>query len=375
MQFRQNGVNHGIVKNMVINDVEINAELSDIISELQEQLRINEIDLLQRVKDSGDNIMVQCPYHGDGHERKPSAGIHKETGVFHCFACGETHSLPEVISHCFGHTNDLVGSYGWKWILRNFATVQVEERKDVHLDFGRRTSSGKFRSGSDSIHSTVSDISSERNFVTEEELDSYRYIHPYMYKRKLTDEIIEAFDIGYDNNTDCITFPVRDISGRTCFVARRSVRYKYFNYPKGVVKPLYGLYELFRERYLYTNTAGLRYETNDALIKRLSSITRLGFSEVIICESMLDALTCWVYGKYAVALNGLGNELQFQQLRNLPCRKLILATDSDDAGMKARKRIRANVKNKIITEYILPEGKKDINELICEEFNKLEEIF
>ena len=82
-----------------------------------------------------------------------------------------------------------------------------------------------------------------------------------------------------------------------------------------------------------------------------------------------------MYGKYAVALNGLGNELQFKQLRNLPCRKLILATDNDEAGMKARKRIRANIKNKIITEYILPDGKKDINELSKEEFDRLEEVF
>jgi DNA primase len=90
---------------------------------------------------------------------------------------------------------------------------------------------------------------------------------------------------------------------------------------------------------------------------------------------MLDALTAWVYGKYAVALNGLGNELQFKQLRELPCRKIILATDSDEAGMKARKRIRANVKNKIITEYILPRGKKDLNELSRKEFDNLEEVF
>lgn len=59
----------------------------------------------------------------------------------------------------------------------------------------------------------------------------------------------------------------------------------------------------------------------------------------------------------------------------MSCRKFILATDNDEAGMKARKRIRANVKNKLITEYMLPEGKKDINELSKEEFDNLIEIF
>ena len=37
---------------------------------------------------------------------------------------------------------------------------------------------------------------------------------------------------------------------------------------------------------------------------------------------------------------------QFRELREMPCRKLILATDADDAGMEARDRIRKNVKKK-----------------------------
>ena len=43
--------------------------------------------------------------------------------------------------------------------------------------------------------------------------------------------------------------------------------------------------------------------------------------------------------------------------------------------MEARKRIRANVKNKIITEYLLPDGKKDLNDLTKEEFDNLQEVF
>ena len=59
----------------------------------------------------------------------------------------------------------------------------------------------------------------------------------------------------------------------------------------------------------------------------------------------------------------------------MPCRKLILATDNDDAGIKARSRIRNNIRNKLITEYRIPDGKKDINELSLQEFSELEENF
>lgn len=324
---------------MIINDVQFNCELEDILTELVSQLRANGSQLISKQRNSGDHIQITCPYHSNGMERKPSAGIRKSDGVFHCFACGEVHSLQEVISHCFGHYDDLIGKWGWQWLLRNFATVEVEERKDVDLDFSR--------------NSVVRNRSVYRNqFVTEEELDKYRYTHPYMYQRGLTDEVIELFDIGFDRSSDTITFPVRDKYGNCLFIARRSVHTKYFNYPEGVEKPLYGLYEL----------------------SRLEKFP----DEIYICESMFDALTIWCYNKYAVALNGLGNELSIAQIRKLPCRKVILATDKDEAGRKARIRLRKELNNKIVTELdyrTYPDHAKDMNDMTREEFYALGEIF
>ncbi len=340
---------------MKINDIRFNVELEDILTELISQLRANGIELIQKRKDNPTHIQICCPYHNNGTERRPSAGIRKEDGVFHCFACNEVHSLQEVISYCFGYTDDIVGSFGWQWLLKNFATVQVEERKDIDLNLGRPEFMTK-----------CLNVFVPPKYVSKEELEKYRYTHPYMYKRGLTDEVIELFDIGYDKDSDCLTFPVRDVNGNTVFVARRSVKTKFFNYPEGVEKPLYGLYELY-----------------NCPIK-VSKENRLpGFrggkvfpNEVIVTESMLDALSFWTVGKYAVALNGLGNELQFKQLRELPCRKIILATDMDERGLAARKRIRQNIQNrKIITEYIFPKGRKDANECTKEELMNLEEIF
>ena len=337
---------------MKINDVQFNVELEDILTELKHELNANGIELLSKMKDGPTHIQVCCPYHSNGQERRPSAGIRKEDGILHCFACGEVHSLPEVISYCFGYTDDIIGKFGMQWLLKNFATVQKEERKDVALDFTRTVHS---------IHNI--------HYVTEEELDKYRYIHPYMYKRGLTDEIIELFDVGYDVSTESITFPVKDISGRCLFIARRSVKTKFFHYPEGVEKPLYGLYEYYKD--IHDKTYVGKFNGQEIT----SGKYFLQSMPIIVCESMLDALSFWIIGKYAVALNGLGNELQFKQLRELPCRKIILATDNDEAGMKARKRIRQNVKNKIITEYLFPDGRKDANECTKEELMNLEEVF
>ena len=334
---------------MIINDIQFNCELSDILTELVNQLRANNIPLIAKQRDSGDHIQITCPYHSNGLERKPSAGIRKSDGILHCFACGEVHSLPEVISHCFGHDEDFIGTWGWTWLLKNFATVEVEERKDVELDFTRVNRSRR----TDSVRSTMDNRDADNiRYVTEEELDKYRYTHPYMYQRGLTDEVIELFDIGFDRSSDTITFPVRDKYGNCLFIARRSVHTKYFNYPEGVEKPLYGLYEL----------------------SRLEKFP----DEIYICESMFDALTIWCYNKYAVALNGLGNELSIAQIRKLPCRKVILATDKDEAGRKARIRLRKELNNKIVTELdyrTYPDHAKDMNDMTREEFYALGEIF
>lgn len=342
---------------MTINGVQFNAELVDIIAELKRELELNRIPLLAKTKETKDNIQVCCPYHANGQERRPSAGIHKETGQFHCFACGETHPLQEVISYCFGYTDDILGKQGWSWLLKNFATISVEVRNDIKLDFNRGKNSSYISSNynSDDALNAANDANNglsgvHNEFVRERELDKYRYYHPYWTKRGITDKtLIELFDLGYDKETDCITFPVRDTHGNCLFVARRSVKTKYFNYPVASTKPLYGLYELL--------------------------VTQANPSEIYVTESMLDALSFWQIGKYAVALNGVGSSLQMQQLRALPCRKLILATDADEAGKKARQKIRQEVKNKLITEVVFPTGRKDANECSEDELKDLVEIF
>ena len=247
---------------------------------------------------------------------------------------GESCSLEQMISRVFG--KDDLGQYGLTWLKNNFLGDILEDRY-INIDLDRKCP--KTNSGA--------------SYVQENELQKYRYIHPYMYKRKLTNEVIYLFDIGYDKDTDCITFPIRDVDGNCLFVARRSVKGKYFNYPSKAEKPVYGLYEL-----------ELLWDKNNEYPQ-----------EVYICESMIDALTLWGIGKYAVALNGLGTKQQIEELNKLPCRKFILATDNDLAGYRAREKLRKLIKNHIVTEIKIPHNKKDINDCTKEEIENLKEIW
>lgn len=313
-----------------IADVYYELNLKDIILELKLQLELNNIFLFNQIKDLPNDLMVSCPFHKNGQERKASCGIRKEDGFLHCFTCGETATLEQLISRCFGY-NDL-GQYGLKWLKNNFLG-DILQNREIDLHFERDLSKPEMS-----------------KIVTEKELNEYRFYHPYMFQRRLTEDIIQKFDIGFDKSTNCLTFPVKNENGECLFVARRSVVGKFFNYPSMIQKPVYGLYEL------------KKYGKN--------------VEEVIICESMLNALTCWVYGKYAVALNGTGTPYQYDLLKRLKCRKLILGLDPDSAGRKGAIRLYQSLKNYKLITFLkgIPNG-KDINDLNPEDFNKCYETF
>lgn len=311
---------------LTINNQILLADEMEILNELKHQLSLNGVDVFHKFVPTTNNIQTTCPFHKNGQERKPSFGIltkdrgKQKAGTCHCFACSWTGSFEEMISNCFGY--DDMGNFGMKWIAKNFQSVSSTSRPDIDLGF-------------DAIVNNVS-------YVSDAEYDKYRVYHPYMWKRRMTPETVSIFDIGYDAENQCITFPVRDEQGNILFIARRSVNSKFFNYPADVYKPIYGLYEL----------------------EQLDKYP----DEIYICESMIDAITVWSYGKYAVALNGLGSEEQYKRLRQMKNRSFILATDNDESGSKARAKLRRQLSNKLVYELIIPSGKKDINDLEKGEF-------
>lgn len=300
-----------------------------VLYKLRDDCVLAGLRLFHKFRMSGsNNIMTTCPFHKGGQERKPSFGISKIDGTCHCFTCGWAGSLPEMISAVFGYEDG--GSYGEKWLSRNFLALSVEVRKPLQINMSRERPS----------------ILAQAPGFTEQELDSYRYIHPYMYERGLTDEIIEEFDIGYDMRSTAITFPCYYADGTPAFIARRSVKTKYFNYPEDVKKPVYGAERFYRQEYDFA----------------------------VICESIFNALTCWKWGLPAVALLGTGAQEQYEILRNMPVRKFILGLDPDEGGRRGANKLRQILgKTKIITEFAIPEG-VDINDL-DEKVLELQEFF
>ena len=320
--------------------------------------KLQSLNMIRIHKQTGNYMTIYCPFHSDGNEKKPSCGIlltdeHRggqkyPAGWTHCFSCGYAKDLPTMIGDLLNSKN--IGQSGLDWLQDN---IPGFDRSAVNFDYLMPDDLMAALTATYAVSYVQSKIKPATAYVSEEELASYRFTVPYMYDRKLTDAIIERFDIGYDaawiapgrkHATPCITFPVRDINGNTLFFCRRSIEGKFFNYPEGVVKPVYGLYELPDE-----------------------------IKSVVICESCFNALTSWVYGKPAVALMGTGNAYQIQQLKELGVRKFILAFDPDEAGARATAKLKRALRSAaIVWSYTgIPAG-KDINDLTQDEYNALE---
>ena len=311
--------------------------------------------LLRTNKITDKYYSIYCPIHNGGKERRPSCGILLEdeyrngrltpAGFCHCFTCGLALPMSKLVKELFK-------LHPVSEDVRNHILSIVDVSSDVD-DYLIPSDMMKALNSAFAVRYMQTKLNPiAKTNVSDEELQSYRYTVPYMYERGLTDELIEKYDIGVDLNyipkgrkrqVPCITFPVRDISGKTLFIARRSIENKFFFLPSDIEKPLYGIYELPK-----------------------------GTSSVVITESCFNCLTSVKYGKPAIALLGTGTQHQIEQLKRLGVREFILGLDPDEAGKKGTKRLKRALKEvAIVWEFDgIPEG-KDINDLTKEEFDAL----
>lgn len=324
-----------------LQDTIIQTDTQSVLDMLKFDLAQHGVGRFHIFRNNGENIQTNCPFHKNGQERKPSFGVNGEIDKCHCFACGWSGTIEEMISELYGYQDG--GKFGKRWLIKRFNTVEIETRPNIMGGFNERNN--RLNDRNINRLDNLNNNSVDNTYISDEELNKYRYIHPYMYERGLTDEIIERFDIGYDRERKEITFPVRDIEGRCVFIAGRSVKSKFFRLSKGKDKPVY---------------QGYRFISGD-------------YKKAYITESFLNCLTCWKYDKPAMAMIGTGNQKQYEILNKLPVREYILAFDPDEAGRKATERFKKNVHGKIIKELVYPDN-RDINDL-QEEFLNCKIIF
>ena len=274
-----------------------------------------------------NNLIVTCPFHKGGQENKPSANIRTteaqraDIGMFHCFTCGEKMMITDVIKKLLGdlyNEDEIEARFGFK---SNLAKNEFVKKKTTKIEIKPKVS---------------------RN---ENELKHYRYYSQYLANRRITQETAIKYDIGFDINNNQVTFPIRDIHKNCLGIGRRNIDKKRYEYPKGMIKPLYGVYELPKYiRYLW------------------------------IVEGPFNLWSLYQYGKTGVALLGTGTEGQYKQLLNIDCFGYVLALDPDEAGRNGIRKL-----SKYLEKYhktninvtLLPDG-MDINDLTSDQFKQID---
>ena len=308
------------IRNKVITEPIIN-----ILYQAKRELTNGKLKDIQKAHDA--NILISCPCHKDGYEKHASCRVladetceELEAGYAYCFSCGYSAPFAQVIGDLFNEDK----AFGEEWLVERFGNTFVEQEEflqEIVLD-----------------KPTV-----KKEYLDEASLIPFDFYHPYMWKRKLSKEVVDRFRVGYDKERDAITFPVYDDRHRLVMVTARSVNSKRFWIPKDVDKPVYLLYDILER----------------------------GVQTVYVCESQINALTARTWGLDAVALFGTGSEKQYNTLKKSGIRNYILLFDGDEAGRKGAMRFKKNMPPDVfITDVRLPAG-KDVNDLTYDEVMNL----
>lgn len=302
---------------------------TDVEEILQEIRRLTDSRYCSKIIRRGNNVGISCPFHKNGQENHPSCYVYNSNsddkvpfGFFRCFTCGEQGTLDTLVSYCLNVSIDDAR----QWLIDNFSNTFSELSLNLpEIDIYKK----------------------DDNFYLDESiLNQYRFIHPYIEDRGVSEDIIKKFNVGWNSDTNAITFPVWDEHNNLLGITERCVDKKYFYIPDSIKKPIYLLNFVIKEHIL----------------------------EVYVVESQIDALYLWSMGYPAIALLGTGTKSQYEILKKSGIRRYHLALDGDLAGFRGSEKLIKGLGNDVLIDVIkIPKG-KDVNDLTKEEFDSLERI-
>ncbi|WMT39261.1 CHC2 zinc finger domain-containing protein [Paenibacillus sp. D2_2] len=249
------------------------------------------ITAFSKVTNKGANIMFCCPSH---EENNPSCGIERNYPYrWNCFGCGAGGSLVDLVKIAVGLTNELLGM---QFIIKNYLVVSSSERKPIDIE---------------SILDGGNKKDRVRSLSEEVVLRYTKKRHSYIYGRGFSEHTIRKYEVGYDEATQAITFPVRTSNGLVRFIKKRFVSHKGFLNEKGIDKKdiVYGLYYI---------------------LQAPNHIT-----EIYLNESETDTMACYEGRLPAGAI--LGRILFIDQIRELMragIKTVNLFFDNDKAGVE-----------------------------------------
>lgn len=315
------------------------------------------------LKRSGRNFMGLCPFHK---EKSPSFCVSPDKQIFHCFGCGVGGNAIHFISK--------IENVGFKESIEMLA-----DRAGIELPTSDNTEDSKLsllKSKVYEINKIAADFYHENLYKP-----TAKMAQEYVKKRKLDNNTLKAFLIGYAGNFDelykllksknyteeeilasglvnknkdgkyidrfrkRLMFPIQDIRGRVIAFGGRVLddsKPKYINSSENIVYS--------KGRHLYGLNVAKKYD----------------LKKIVIVEGYMDAISLHQRGIHnAVASLGTAmTEAQGRLLRN-SSEQIIIGYDSDGAGQAATLRGLDILHNMGCDVRVLQiEGAKDPDEFV-----------
>jgi DNA primase len=250
----------------------------------------------ERIKANGSRewISATCPFHDDSH---PSFAINVETGVYKCQACGAAGDFVKLVQHVERHATRFDAEQS---LIARFARFSDDTDEPLMLD--------------------LSDGRKEETFVKIDWKGLDLAGGEYLRGRGLTDDTMRRFEVYA--SSDNIAIPWFDGEKRCVTLKYRSIVDKRFWYDPpisaGRLKRLLYGFHLAREAKL-----------------------------IVVCEGEIDAMSVaqsCPKDIAAVALGGASiSDSQATLLKNSAADEILVFTDNDEAGRKARAAIVAKL--------------------------------
>jgi DNA primase len=272
----------------------------------------------------GTDYIIFCPYHNNN--RTPAGEVSKESGLFFCFGCQTTKNLTELIMHTTGRTY--------------FESIRYIKSKEVEADLEAVVNKALY-AAPDFVQ--YDELLIKR--LNKQAIESPRAMS-YFNGRRITEESIIKFDLGFSEKQDSVIIPMQSPDGMTIGFVARTIEGKEFK-----------------------NTPGLPKS------KILFNLHRVKSSKVVyVVESSFDAIRLDQVGFPAVATLGANVSSSQMKLLEKYFNNVVLVADNDEAGSIMADRLTEKL-GSLVTVIKLDKQYKDIGDMNDDAIRQLEYQF
>ncbi|MEI0559009.1 DNA primase [Brachyspira intermedia] len=315
--------------------------------------RVSLVDILRDrykvIHRGGSQYTVQCPFHKDGQETNPSMSVDDSKGIYKCFTCGAKGNvityLKEKENKSFKEAVQYLGNR-FSVDVSGFFSAKTTQKDKIYLESRR-------------INRIACNFFGKSLFLKDKNGDYfYKDAEKYLKSRKIPFSIIKEFKIGYAPPSwnalmnalteNKITVNNMNILGLVS-VSKNNPNHYYDTFVNRIMFPIINEREEivgFGGRSIDGKEPKYLNSKESLIFKKKSSLYGINIAksyimkqdEIMLVEGYMDTIACHKMGIKNV-VGTLGTAITEEHAREIKkyTKNVVLALDSDEAGIKAAK--------------------------------------